>query len=222
MAWGNANYCQGGETYGWEIYFNSVCGGGGGGLNNPFWLNRLVEDENFTHELNCRWQELRMTTLHTDTILAFVTEMETYLEDAAERNFQRWPVLGNYVWPNNFIGDTYSEEMGYLRDWTTERLAWMDDNMFGSCEDLNLADNVFQTVSVYPNPTAGESEIIFGETIENGQLIIQTATGQTLSTIALSQVNSYQLDLSIFEPALYIIQVYDNETLISNLKIMRQ
>ncbi|NOQ74193.1 MAG: T9SS type A sorting domain-containing protein [Crocinitomix sp.] len=221
LAWGNANYCQGGETYGWEIYFNDVCGGGGD-LNNPFWWNRLVEDESYTHELNCRWQELRMTTLHTDTILAFVTEMETYLADAAERNFQRWPILGNYVWPNNFVGDTYAEEMGYLRDWTTERLAWMDDNMFGSCEDLSIANNDLQIVKVYPNPTAGESEIIFGETIENGQLIIKSATGQTLSTIALSQVNSYQLDLSIFEPALYIIQIYNNETLISNLKIIRQ
>ncbi len=221
LAWGNANYCQGGETYGWEIYFNSVCGGGGD-LNNPFWWNRLVEDETYTHELNCRWQELRMTTLHTDTILAFVDEMETYLTDAAERNFQRWPVLGTYVWPNNFIGDTYAEEMGYLRDWTTERLEWMDDNMFGSCEDLGLSNEGLQHVQVYPNPTVGEAQLTFKQPIENGRLIIKTITGEVLSTVTLNNTNQYTLDLTAYAPALYIIQIYDNESLISNLKIIRQ
>lgn len=221
LAWGNANYCAGGETDGWEIYFNSVCGGGGD-LNNPFWWNRLVEDETFTHELNCRWQALRMTTLHTDTILAFVDEMETYLADAAERNFQRWPVLSTYVWPNNFVGDTYAEEMGYLRDWTTERLEWMDDNMFGSCEDLSVTEQVLQPITIYPNPTKGESELIFSETIQNGQLIIKKITGQTILTVALNNVNRYTIDLSTYAPALYLIEVYDNESLLSNLKIIRQ
>ena len=148
--------------------------------------------------------------------------METYLADAAERNFQRWPVLGTYVWPNNFIGDTYAEEMGYLRDWTTERLEWMDDNMFGSCEDLSLIDESAQQVKVYPNPTAGESQLTFKKTIINGQIIIKTITGEALSTIALNNTNQYMLDLSAYAPALYIIQIYDNESLISNLKIIRQ
>lgn len=221
LAWGNANYCEGGETDGWEIYFNSVCGGGGD-LNNPFWWNRLVEDENYTHELNCRWQELRMTTLHTDTIIAFVDEMETYLAEAAERNFQRWPILGSYVWPNNFIGDTYAEEMGYLRDWTTERLEWMDDNMFGNCEDLGLTKNTKQSINIYPNPTNGESKLVFSETIENGQIIIKNMTGQTLLTSTLSHANAHTIDLSSYAPSLYNIQIYNNETLISNLKIIRQ
>ncbi|MFT5819358.1 MAG: hypothetical protein ACI8ZM_000581 [Crocinitomix sp.] len=221
LAWGNANYCQGGETYGWEIYFNSVCGGGGD-LNNPFWWNRLVEDETYTHELNCRWQELRMTTLHTDTILAFIDEMEVYLADAAERNFQRWPVLGTYVWPNNFVGDTYAEEMGYLRDWTIERLTWMDENMFGSCEDLGLTESDDQSINIYPNPTTAESQLIFNQIIENGEILIKNTAGQTLSTISINNTSNFTLDLSTYAQGVYIVQVFSDQSLLSNIKIIRQ
>ena len=44
----------------------------------------------------------------------------------AERNFQRWPVLGEWVWPNQFVGSTYEEEVNYLKDWLNQRLIWMD------------------------------------------------------------------------------------------------
>jgi hypothetical protein len=44
----------------------------------------------------------------------------------AERNFQRWPILGEWVWPNQFVGSTYEEEVNYLKDWLNQRLTWMD------------------------------------------------------------------------------------------------
>ena len=46
---------------------------------------------------------------------------------AADRNFERWPVLGAYVWPNRFVGATYAEEVTFLKDWVETRLAWIDD-----------------------------------------------------------------------------------------------
>ncbi len=222
LAWGNANYCEGGLTTGWEIYFNDVCGGGGG-LNNPFWWNRLVMDPEYTHQLNCRWQELRMTTLHTDSILNFIDEMEIYLADAAERNFQRWPILGTYVWPNNYIGDTYAEEMEYMRTWTTNRLEWMDDNMFGSCDDLGLSSDVINNnVRIYPNPTEGQSKLVFSNPIEEGWVEVQNNMGQLLLYIPLKNQSMVELDLSQFAPSLYVINVFENDMLISNQKIIRQ
>lgn len=220
LAWGNANYCQGGWTSGWEIYFNDVCGGGGD-LNNPFWWNRLVEDPEYTHALNCRWQELRMTTLHTDSIIAFIDEMEIYLEDAADRNFQRWPVLGTYVWPNNFIGDTYAEEMDYLRDWATERLEWMDDNMFGSCEDLGWTDEKLQSIQMYPNPTANTTTVLLEKPISNGKIVLKNNLGQIMTEYSMNQSTTIDIDLTHFESGLYFVSVYEGEKLISHQKIIR-
>ena len=50
---------------------------------------------------------------------------------AIERNYSRWNVLGTYVWPNQFIGQTYDEEYEHLRQWIATRLAWMDGAIHG-------------------------------------------------------------------------------------------
>ncbi len=221
LAWGNANYCNGGLTTGWEIYFNDVCGGGGG-LNNPFYWNRFVEDPAFTHALNCRWQELRMTTLHTDSILAYIDEMEIYLTDAAGRNFQRWPILGSYVWPNNFVGDTYAEELDYLRSWTIDRLAWMDANMFGSCEDLGLQNESHSNaVFIYPNPTESNATLTFQKEIVSGKIEVSNQLGQLVYSTDLNGQTNSVIDLSSLASGLYLVNVFDQDVLIAHQKIIR-
>jgi hypothetical protein len=42
------------------------------------------------------------------------------------RNYQRWPILGSYVWPNWFIGQTYAEEVTWMKGWVEGRLTWID------------------------------------------------------------------------------------------------
>lgn len=219
LAWGNANYCAGGNTNGWEIYFNNVCGGGGP-LNNPFWWNRFVEDENYTHTLNCRWQEMRSTKLSDDAIIEFINEMEVYVVDAAERNFERWPILGTYVWPNNFVGDTYQEEMQYLREWTLARLEWMDDNMFGSCEDLGIENNTTNLMTAYPNPTEGIIFLTFSQQISDGRVNITNQMGQVIHSASLQNTNHFKLDLNNQAPSIYFIQLFDENALISTKKII--
>lgn len=222
LGWGNANYCAGGSTSGWEIYFNNVCGGGGD-LNNPFWWNRLVTDPEFAHDLNCRWQELRMTTLHTDTLLNFIDELETLLEEPAERNFQRWPVLGEYVWPNNYVGDTYAEEMDYLRSWMVDRLDWMDENMFGSCEDLGVSDyEIPVSVYFYPNPTKDEGNLVFSESIQHGEVIITNLLGEVIVKQSFNNQSTISLSLIDLESGIYLLDVYSGQELISNQKIIKQ
>ncbi len=221
LGWGNANYCNGGLTSGWEIYFNDVCGGDWA-LNNPFYWNRFVEDPAFTHALNCRWQELRMTTLNTDTILAFIDEMELYLEDAADRNFQRWPILGSYVWPNNFVGSTYAEEMDYLRSWMIDRLNWMDANMFGSCEDLGFQNEAHSNgVFIYPNPTESSATITFQRAIKNGKIEVSNQLGQLVYSNDLKDQISAVIELSSLASGLYLVNVYDQDLLIAHQKIIR-
>ena len=59
--------------------------------------------------------------------------MATYLNNAQIRNFQKWQILGNYIWPNYYIGNTYQEELSILKDWLSDRIIWLDNNIPGIC-----------------------------------------------------------------------------------------
>lgn len=126
LAFGNADYCDGGDPTGWEV--NTSCGD-----NNPFWFERLLDDTTYQNSLKCRWEYLRENTLHKDSLYMFIDYTVLYLNDAQQRNFQRWDILGNYVWPNYFIGNTYAEEVQFLKTWISSRLSWIDQNIPGNC-----------------------------------------------------------------------------------------
>ena len=163
-----------------------------------------------------------MTTLNTDSIIAFIDDMEAYLAEPAARNFQRWPILGSYVWPNNFVGDTYAQEMDYLRSWATDRLNWLDENMFGSCEDLGLSTSSLHPLRIYPNPTSGKTQLIFDHHIDNGQIEIYNTLGEKVMNSPFQNLSMTELDLEELSASLYIIKIYENGTLIAQEKIMRQ
>jgi hypothetical protein len=127
LAFGNADYCSGGSNNVWAYKFNERCSGDFWQI--PFWWDRLLEDPVFVAQLQSRWQELR-SSVFSDT--AIDQKIDSYLETltlsgAIVENFQKWDVIGQYVWPNNFVGNSYNAELDYLRDWLFARLSWMDD-----------------------------------------------------------------------------------------------
>jgi hypothetical protein len=128
LAYGNAYYCDGWDTNGWEEDGNCTDVG-----NNPFWFSRLLDDTTYQNKLKCRWEYLRAKTLHKDSLFSFIDSMAFYLNDAQQRNFQRWNIIGTYIWPNYYIGNTYQEEIDILKDWIEDRLVWLDSNIPGHC-----------------------------------------------------------------------------------------
>ena len=107
---------------GWEV--NSGCGG-----NNPFWFERLLDDTTYQNKLKCRWEYLRERSFHQDSIFSFIDSISLYLNDAQQRNFQRWDILGTYVWPNYYVGNTYQDELTFFKTWISDRLTWIDGNI---------------------------------------------------------------------------------------------
>ena len=126
LAFGNADYCNGGITSGWEV--DGGCGG-----DNPFWFERLLDDTTYQNKLKCRWEYLRERSFHQDSIFNFIDSMDFYLNDAQQRNFQKWDILGNYVWPNYYVGNTYQDELQFFKTWIGGRLMWIDNNILGNC-----------------------------------------------------------------------------------------
>ena len=95
--------------------------------------------------------------------------MSNYLGDAIERNYNRWPNLGTYLWPNYYVFDTYEEEIAYLKLWTKNRLNWMDSESRLSLNDKLILPNSFEIKSIYPNPFNSNINIEF-KTLEKIEL----------------------------------------------------
>ncbi len=124
LAFGNADYCNGSTIEGWAYDFNDDCPNDFHQVH--FWWDRLLEDPIFVEELKAKWMKLRNGKFSNANVNARIDGFESQLSVPQSRNFERWPVIGIYVWPNDFIGNTYQEEVDYLRDWLMDRMNWMD------------------------------------------------------------------------------------------------
>ncbi|MCU0355400.1 MAG: CotH kinase family protein [Cytophagales bacterium] len=156
LTMGNADYCGGERTDRWAYNFNYVCGQDG--FQVPFWWERLLQDRVFANDVKCRWLNLRKGILHTDSLTRFIDSVANVLQEPQQRNYQRWPILNQYVWPNAKVTGSYTGELDYLKSWLQARLLWLDANMQGSC-DVLAAENPYAKVlaRVYPNPAAGRT-----------------------------------------------------------------
>ena len=210
LGFGNVDFCLGGSPQGLVLRYNSVCPGDFWLI--PFWWDRLAEDPAFTQRVADRWAELRADRLSTERMVAQIDSITNLVSEAQERNYARWPVLGEYVWPNAFIGATYTQQVNHLRNWTTDRLAWLDANLSRELTlvtDL-LPETLNESLRVYPNP--------FGET-----LTIQLATpvqeavsvqfynllGKTVWSSSQKSADGQMVHLgtSALSPGLYIIRL---------------
>ncbi|MEL7535089.1 MAG: CotH kinase family protein, partial [Bacteroidota bacterium] len=154
LAFGNANYCTGGEPEGWVLNFNRFCPQDGWVINN--WWDRLLGDPRFQEELEARWFALREDEFSEEKVLARVDAMVAEIGPAAQRNFVQWGVMGEYVWPNSFIGTSYQQEIDFLKNWLRARLRWMDANIEDISFQVSGSFSNGASVGVYPNPFSDE------------------------------------------------------------------
>lgn len=138
---GNANYCEGGETEGWALDFlcdPSVI---------PFWWERMNQDSVYWNQVQCRWWELRSGLLSWENVSGQIDENVLLLGDATTRNFERWDILNSNVWPNNYVGGTYTAEIFYLKQWLVNRIAWLDANIGQPTENCSSSYSNEITIS---------------------------------------------------------------------------
>ncbi len=149
LAFGNADYCDGWKTTGWVWQFNDICPGDFWIVH--FWWERLWQDREFRREMGKRWLDLRQDTLSDQRIFHLIDSLQLLLTGPAQRNFQRFPILGHYVWPNAYVGASWDDEVRYLRNWLGARLAWLDAQMTLFAEPDYLDAEAFPP-KVWPNP----------------------------------------------------------------------
>ena len=162
LAFGNADYCNFvWEDFGW--IYEDFC------INHiPFWWREFFKDEEFVNQLNCRWKDLRADILSFENLNSFIDEKSAELNNALERNFSRWPVLDQIVWPNPQVVGSHEAEVDILKDFMSARLSWMDLNMPGTCL-TSVKEYPQSKLSLFPNPNLGvihvdSKGVIYGKT----------------------------------------------------------
>ncbi|MDP6143861.1 MAG: CotH kinase family protein [Candidatus Marinimicrobia bacterium] len=148
LAFGNADYFEGQDNTGWVLDINLPS-------EDPFWIPfwwyRIWDDETFRNAFNQRWQELRQTVFSEEYIMNMIDSTIAVIDEAQVRNFQRWPILEEYVWPNAYVGGSYENEIDYLTDWITARLNWMDEQTMSADDDPQIILS-YRLEPAYPNP----------------------------------------------------------------------
>ena len=90
------------------------------------WFRRLFEDPDFGQRYVDRWGQLRTNAFATSSLLTRIDQWAAYLNEAQARNFKRWPVLGQSVWPNYYVGNSYEDEIKWMKQWVRTRIGWVN------------------------------------------------------------------------------------------------
>ena len=93
---------------------------------NRGWYWALFKDPAFKAQVKARWQSLYPAL---EELMEYPNEQAVFLANAQITNFECWPIMGAYVWPNAYVGGTYTSEIYHLWDFYYVRLRWMDSQI---------------------------------------------------------------------------------------------
>jgi hypothetical protein len=112
LAIGNVNYDEADLTSGWRS-------------RQAQWYTRLFQDPAFAARYRARWSALKAAGA-LDSLQNLVGHRASYLSVVQVRNFERWPILGTWVWPNRVVMGSWPGEVLAMDAWLQARLRWMN------------------------------------------------------------------------------------------------
>lgn len=71
-----------------------------------------------------------LSVSYLDNLMGSLTNLTVKAE---QRDHQRWPVIGKWIWGQYSTGGTFAEEVEVLRKYLDGRLRWLDINLPGQC-----------------------------------------------------------------------------------------
>jgi len=92
------------------------------------WFRSLIHNEQFFDAVAARWNEIRAVEIQET--LSHIRYMSWQYQPAFERNFDRWPIMGEFVWPNPdrvVEIDTFEGQVDYLVEWLEIRIEGFGD-----------------------------------------------------------------------------------------------
>jgi hypothetical protein len=173
------------------------------------WIERLLKDPWFEARVGDRYHSLRSTILSDEYLFTFVDDRHTLLDQAANRHYQKWPILGINVGApegNEWQPQSYEGEIQKFKNWIKIRLEWLDDNMpEAGLSPVNDLDDDALSIRLFPNPSQNEIYIESSEQIENIKIISSTRNQVMVFNQNLSKLNKIPIDN--LPKGLYFVQI---------------
>jgi hypothetical protein len=113
LAFGNVDYADATYPEGWWVRWNT-------------WIGRMLEDPRFAARVKERFA---FFDAQRPQIKQNIQKWAEDLQFAQAENDSIWQTIGEYVWPNPVVYDTYEEEVTHLSDWLDARMDWMADSV---------------------------------------------------------------------------------------------
>lgn len=200
-----------------------------------YWWARLMEDEDYEWEVLCRWEELRHGILKYSYLENYIDNTAAYLGDAITRNFQKFPILGTYVWPNKEWPSTYSGELNNMKSWIEGRLNWIDGEWGDVCEytgnegEIEAAGYSETEVRIRPNPSdLGNTFIDIKNLHDPSPLVIEMLDMNGKRVCVQedpnphAQYNVYRLpDLSFLPDGIYLLRIMNEGGMVHTEKLIK-
>lgn len=214
IAWHNSDYCGGDQLIGWAYQFPCA----DDYWQIPFWWNRLLQDPLYASHLKCRWYQLRSNVLSNEYFNSYIDSIAAQLDEAQFRNFVKWPILGIYVWPNPWpYPTTYAGEISNLKTWLSNRLAWLDQYLPGTCTTIGTEElpGAQPEVDIFPNPasevlTIGYDQSRAGtcriEVLNEAGIMLLHVDGEKRSAGYYTD----QLNITSLAPGIYLLRLTIN------------
>ncbi|HRG23394.1 MAG TPA: CotH kinase family protein [Chitinophagaceae bacterium] len=210
LAFRNANYCRGAETTGWAYQFNRDCPQDF--FQIPFWWYQFEKDSAYQAAFRCRWKQVREGSLSDTRIFKLIDSVVTLTDEARTRHFQRWPVLGQYIWPNpQPIPTSYTSEITTLKEWLMARTSWISSSIpnAGPCYDYPAAEKASIIPAFYPNPITNHFTLDIKSKMTQALMVqITDAMGRSVwkQTYSLQYgENYYTVHTDHWAPGIYLL-----------------
>ncbi len=217
-AWKNISECpvvSSTNGSGWAYHINDC----NPWVKSPGWMIKMIQDKSFSKQLACRYYDLRESILSEDYLFHFADSIAMLLENAQERHFKKYAILGKNVGAPevDVQPETYVGEVEKLKTWISKRLNWLDRNMIGDCDGYNhlLAnDKLF----IYPNPATERIHLSSVKTFKG--LTIYSATGQLYFQKSIYSKDGMEVDISSLPAGLYILRAHFTDGSVVSGKIL--
>jgi hypothetical protein len=196
------------------------------------WWNQLNKDSVYQDKVKCRWTWLRSKTLSFDYINRYIDSMAVVLNEAQQRHFEKYPIMGVGCCYNNLapypVPASYQGEIDYLKSWINARFSWIDTNLPGTCHELGIEEKKMANdafVNVYPNPFSNSLNVNYflnEETHVRIQFI--DPLGKTIKDIDCGvkpdgDFNQRLDEFNSLAPGVYLVRVSTDQRVYSKLVV---
>jgi len=189
-----------------------------------YWY-RLMQDPVYLRHFVTRWRELRRDIFSTGNIMHIIDSVQNYIGPELEKNYQKWPIIGTYVWPNYYVGPTYQDDLDYFRNWLTDRLNWMDTQTSLTSDFYDRSFPDANEIVIYPVPVKDKLTIALNAATGGDiRFEMTTLSGIRVYDVKRNVVTGNQeliLDLPELNPGYYVLKISQDNRVIAIKKIIK-